>query len=56
MTIFESLSNSKNMVFNEKKLQDDDVGLMLRQRDGKKQSQRHERQILRIQLPMVSFH
>jgi hypothetical protein len=36
MKIFEGLSNSQNMVFSVKKLQDDGVDLLLRRRDGKK--------------------
>jgi hypothetical protein len=37
MKIFEDLSNSKNMVFNVKKLLNDGVGLTLHRKGGKNQ-------------------
>ncbi len=48
MKISEDLSNSKNMVFNVKKLLNDGVDLMLQQREGEKQSQQNKRKMLRI--------
>ncbi len=46
--ISKGLSNSKNMVFNMKKLLNVGVGLMLRQRGKKKQYGQNEWQILQI--------
>jgi hypothetical protein len=48
MKISEDLSNSKNMVFNVKKLLNDGVDLMLQQREEEKQSQQNKRKMLRI--------
>jgi hypothetical protein len=45
MKIFEGLRNSKNMVFNVKKLLNVGVGLTLRQKGGKNQCEQNERQI-----------
>jgi hypothetical protein len=45
MKIFESLINSKNMVFNVKKLLNGGLGLTLRRNGGENQSERNERQI-----------
>ncbi len=43
--IFEGLSNSKNMVFNVKKLLNVGLGLALRRNGGKNRCERNERQI-----------
>jgi hypothetical protein len=43
--IFEGLSNSKNMVFNVKKLLNVGLGLALRRNSGKNRCERNERQI-----------
>jgi hypothetical protein len=48
MKISEGLSNSKNMVFNTKKLINNGVDLTLWRRGEKKRYGRHEGQILRI--------
>jgi hypothetical protein len=48
MKIFEGLSNSKNMVFNVKKLLNVGLGLTLRPNGGKNRCERNERQIQRI--------
>jgi hypothetical protein len=45
MKIFEGLSNSKNMVFNVKKLLNGGLGLTLRRNGGENQCERNERQI-----------
>jgi hypothetical protein len=46
--IFEGLSNSKNMVFNVKKLLNVGLGLTLRRNSRKNRCERNERQIYRI--------
>ncbi len=46
--IFEGLSNSKDMVFNVKKLLNVGLGLTLRRNGGKNRCERNERQILQI--------
>jgi hypothetical protein len=43
--IFEGLSNSKNMVFNVKKLLNVGLGLTLRRNGGKNQCEQNEQQI-----------
>ncbi len=45
MKILEGLSNSKNIVFNVKKLLNVGLGLALRQKGGKNRCERNERQI-----------
>jgi hypothetical protein len=45
MKIFEGLSNSKNMVFNVKKLLNIGLGLALWRKGGKNRSEGNERQI-----------
>ncbi len=45
MKIFEGLGNSKNMVFNVKKLLNIGLGLALQRKGGKNQCERNERQI-----------
>jgi hypothetical protein len=56
MKISEGLSNSKNMVFNMKKLLNVGVDLTLWQRGLKKQLGQNERQILQILAGMTGFH
>jgi hypothetical protein len=45
MKIFEGLSNSKNMIFNVKKLLNVGLGLRLRRKGGKNRCERNEWQI-----------
>ncbi len=45
MKVFEGLSNSKNMIFNVKKLLNVGLGLTLRRKGGKNRFERNERQI-----------
>jgi hypothetical protein len=55
MKIFEGLSNSKNMVFNVKKLLNVGVGLTLQQKGGKSNASGMSRRSSGFTLPMAGF-
>ncbi len=54
--IFQEISNSKNMVFNVKKLLDNCVDLTLRRGDGKSDPSEMSCRYCGFRLPVVCFH
>jgi hypothetical protein len=56
MKIFEGLSNSKNMVFNVKKLLNFGVGLTLQQKGGKNRCEQMSGQSSGFTPPKAGFH